>query len=604
MNPSLANRLRIGFAITFALLAGVTVIGVGRLFQLRQDFEDDTNRSFQFELAGEHLRQGFLNEQARLDDVADRDPGARARYRLAVRGTDAAAVDARRLLDNDSEAEQLLNTRVAAEGRWRTRVADPVLRGRAPPPARQRRLAQAVVSSGNALIANESRQRQVLRDQVSDDTRKTALLVGVGLISGLIAAVLLFSGLIASMRRPLERLVDASGRLAGGDLKTRVEVGGPAETATLGLAFNEMADELQGAYRSLEDSRRQLAVTLESLSDGVITVDPGGIVTDANPAARRLLPGATIGTQVREVLVTGSITPGKVERLLAGLEQEEVHSGEGATVLAITGSPMGTPEGGSVLSIRDVSERARLERMKDEFVLTASHELRSPLTSVQGFAELLMLERDKLSPKQAETVEIILDNTQHLVRLLNDLLDLARSDAGRLTIKPERCDVGPIAEDAARLMRALADSRDQRLAVEIDGDLPQISAEPDRVKQVLVNLLTNAHEYSPEGASIRVTASRVGDEVELAVADNGPGIPEDQLDYIFERFTRGDAGLTQRVGGTGLGLAIAKSLVELHGGAIGVSSQLGEGSTFRVVLPALSGKEAKDAPITSTDATP
>jgi signal transduction histidine kinase/HAMP domain-containing protein len=602
VNPSLANRLRIGFAITFALLAGVTVIGVGRLFQLRQDFEDDTTRSFQLELAGEHLREAFLVEQSALRGAAADPRDARSRYRSAVQTSGRAAADAAALVDEGSPADELLADRIAAERRWRRLIAGPVLAARAPPPARQRSLAQQVVASGNALIANENRQRQVLRDEVSDDTRKTALLVGVGLISGLIAAVLLFSGLIASMRRPLERLVDASGKLAGGDLKTRVEVGGPAETATLGLAFNEMADELQGAYRSLEDSRRQLAVTLESLSDGVITVDPEGVVTDANPAARRLLPGATIGAQIREVLVAGNITKRKAERLLAGLQQEEVHSGEGGTVLAITGSPLGTPEGGSVLSIRDVSERARLERMKDEFVLTASHELRSPLTSVQGFAELLMLEKDELSPKQAETVEIILDNTSHLVRLLNDLLDLARSDAGRLTITPERCDVGPIAEDAARLMRALADSRDQHLSVAVESDLPQISAEPDRVKQVLVNLLTNAHEYSPSGASIKVSAARVGDEIELAVSDDGPGIPEDQLDHIFDRFTRGDAGLTQRVGGTGLGLAIAKSLVELHGGAIGVSSKVGEGATFRVVLPALPGKEASKAPMTSTEA--
>ena len=138
------------------------------------------------------------------------------------------------------------------------------------------------------------------------------------------------------MRRPLEELVEASGRLAGGDLETRVKVGGLSETAALGAAFNEMAAELQ----------------------------------------------------------------------------------------------------------RRAGERDQLETMKDEFVLTASHELRSPLTSVQGFAELLMLERDKLSPKQADTVEIILDNTRHLVRLLDDLLDLARSDAGRLTIKPAPTDVG------------------------------------------------------------------------------------------------------------------------------------------------------------------
>ena len=195
------------------------------------------------------------------------------------------------------------------------------------------------------------------------------------------------------MRRPLEELVDASGRLAGGDLGARVKVGGLSETAMLGAAFNEMADELQ----------------------------------------------------------------------------------------------------------RRAGERDQLDRMKDEFVLTASHELRSPLTSVQGFAELLMLEREQLSPKQADTVEIILDNTRHLVRLLNDLLDLARSDAGRLTIKPARTSCRPLVADAVKTMRGQTESSRQTLSESVEAGLPPVKADPDRIRQVLVNLLTNAHEYCPNG---------------------------------------------------------------------------------------------------------
>lgn len=328
-------------------------------------------------------------------------------------------------------------------------------------------------------VAEEARRRSDLRDEISADTRDTALLVAAGLIAGLTGALLLFSGLISSMRRPLEELVDAAGRLAEGDRSARVEVGGLSETATLGAAFNEMAEELE-----LEESRRD-----------------------------------------------------------------------------------------------------ELDRLKDEFVLTASHELRSPLTSVQGFAELLMLDRDSLTPRQAETVEIILDNCRHLVRLLNDLLDLARSDAGRLAIRPEPTEVAPLVEDVVRTMRAQTEAGRQQLAEDVQPGLPLINVEPARIRQILVNLLTNAHEYSPEGASIGVAARAVGAEVEIAVSDNGPGIPEDQLGRIFERFTRGDAGLTQRVGGTGLGLAISKSLVELHGGSISAESVVGQGSIFRVRLP-------------------
>jgi signal transduction histidine kinase len=346
--------------------------------------------------------------------------------------------------------------------------------------ARERLASGAGSQTTRATITREADRRNELRDEISSDTRDTALLVAAGLIAGLTGALLLFSGLISSMRRPLEELVDAAGRLAGGERSARVEVGGLAETATLGAAFNEMADELE----------------------------------------------------------------------------------------------------------REASQRDQLDRLKDEFVLTASHELRSPLTSVQGFAELLMLDRDSLTPKQVETVEIILDNCRHLVRLLNDLLDLARSDAGRLGITPQPTEVAPLVDDVVRTMRAQTEGANQTLTQRVEPGLPLIHAEADRIRQILVNLLTNAHEYSPEGASIEVTARVVGAEVEIAVTDNGPGIPESQLDHIFERFVRGDAGLTQRVGGTGLGLAISKSLVELHGGTIAVASTPGVGSTFAMRLPA------------------
>jgi signal transduction histidine kinase len=349
--------------------------------------------------------------------------------------------------------------------------------------ARERVVQGTGGKAARAVVIEQGRRRAELQDDISGDTRDTALLVAAGLIAGLTGALLLFSGLISSMRRPLEELVDAAGRLASGDRSTRVEVGGLAETATLGAAFNEMAQELE-----IEEGRRD-----------------------------------------------------------------------------------------------------ELDRLKDEFVLTASHELRSPLTSVQGFAELLMLDKDSLTPRQRETVEIILDNCRHLVRLLNDLLDLARSDAGRLSIRPQPTEVAPLIEDVVRTMRAQTEATSQSLTEQVEPGLPLINVEPDRIRQILVNLLTNAREYTPEGASIGVAARAAGDEVEISVSDNGPGIPPDQLERIFERFTRGDAGLTQRVGGTGLGLAISKSLVDLHGGSIRAESTVGQGSTFHVRLPIATG---------------
>jgi signal transduction histidine kinase len=362
--------------------------------------------------------------------------------------------------------------------------------------ARVRIASGADGAAARSAIATQANRRDELRDQISEDTRDTALLVAAGLIAGLTGALLLFSGLIASMRRPLEELVDAAGRLAGGDRSARVQVGGLSETATLGAAFNEMAGQLE----------------------------------------------------------------------------------------------------------LEASQRDQLDRLKDEFVLTASHELRSPLTSVQGFAELLMLERDTLTPKQVETVEIILDNCRHLARLLNDLLDLTRSDAGRLAIRPVPTDLAPLIEEVVRTMRAQTERGGQTLTMQLPPRLPLLNVEPDRIRQILVNLVTNAHEYSPEGASIEVKAQAVGAEVEIAVTDDGPGIPESQLNLIFDRFTRGDAGLTQRVGGTGLGLAISRSLVELHDGTIEVESEVGKGSTFRFRLPWIGERTAADPDRSTSEA--
>ncbi len=594
MNPSLANRLRIGFALTFALLIAVAIIAIGRLFSLRHDYEDQTTRSFSLQIAVERMHQAFTAQGAAVATTTTNPVAARAGFVRAGGDGAQAERNARVLATGLEPASTLLDRRIAAEDRWRAVVAEPILAGDAPPAVVQKRLGDEVTRTGDALVDEEVARRAELSDDVSHNTRDT-LVLGAGiLLFGLLAAVLLFRGLIASMRRPLEQLVGAAGKLAGGDLRARVAVGGPAETAQLGAAFNEMADELQGAYRTVEESRQRLAVTMESLSDGVITVDESGTVTDANPAAKRMLPWADVDTPIRELLV-GPLPAGTVERLLSGREQEEVQLREGDEILALTASKLGAEEGGTVLSVRNVSERARVERMKDEFVLTASHELRSPLTSVQGFAELLMIERDKLDDSQAETVEIILDNSRHLVRLLNDLLDLARSDVGRLSINPVPTEVGPLVEDAARTMRGRAEQSEQHLEVDIEPDLPPIRVEADRIRQVLINLLTNAVDYSEEGATVRISASRAGTEVELAVADDGPGIPAAELEHIFDRFTRGDVGNTQRVGGTGLGLAISKSLVELHGGAINVSSAVGRGSTFRVVLPAFQVPEAEDA---------
>jgi signal transduction histidine kinase len=162
--------------------------------------------------------------------------------------------------------------------------------------------------------------------------------------------------------------------------------------------------------------------------------------------------------------------------------------------------------------------------------------------------------------------------------------------------------VRSLAQRVGRQMRQHCDDKDQRFTVSVEKDLPDVDVDADRIAQVLANLLTNANKYAPEGAQVELAATQRGDEVEFAVSDNGPGLGEEELDNVFDRFWRAQSGETQEVGGTGLGLAIAKSLVELHGGSISATSIPGKGATFRFVLPIANGRLGGTAPATRTKA--
>jgi signal transduction histidine kinase len=489
-NPSLTSRLRIGFLVLFALLLLVSLLGVGRLFQVRVNYEDDITRFFQLELESERVRSAFIVEQAAARPPAGQKLPSQTELNQAAAGFTAAIDRARDQAGDDAQLNADLNRLVAAETAWRQNVAQPLADGRAPAPGLESRLTKQVTSSGDALENGARDAREDSRSHARDETRNTTLLVAAGLAGALLAALILFSGLINSMRAPLGRLVEGARRLAGGDLRTRVEVGGPVEIATLGRAFNEMANSLE----------------------------------------------------------------------------------------------------------RDARERDRVEQMKDDFVLTVSHELRTPVTVVKGFAEMLTAQRQSLNDRQYEAAEVIAESSAQLQKMINDLLDLARSDAGKLRIEPKPTPVEPLVQRVGRQMGPHFEERSQSLSVDVEKELPEVDADADRIAQVLANLLTNANKYSPEGADVKLAATRVGDEIEFAVADNGPGLGEEELEHVFDRFWRAQSGETPEVGGTGLGLAIAKSLVELHGGAISASSTPGEGATFRFVLPIV-----KDGRPTRTD---
>jgi CheY-like chemotaxis protein len=231
--------------------------------------------------------------------------------------------------------------------------------------------------------------------------------------------------------------------------------------------------------------------------------------------------------------------------------------------------------------------------VKSDFVATASHELRSPLTSIKGFVELLS-RSESLGDREREFVTVILESTDRLVDLVNELLDVARLEAGKMEVHPRLFDLGEVVREVATLMSPRLSEKEQRLDVHVPPGLPRALADPARVRQIVINLLSNAHEYTEEGGRLRVALRPENGTLTMAVSDTGRGMSAEELEHVFDRFVRRDDG----GGGTGLGLSIVKSLVDLQGGSIDAASELGSGSTFTVRLP--SEPEGGEAPAPRT----
>ncbi len=544
----------VGLTLALATLAA---LGVGALLDARQDYEDDLARGYSGEVAAANVLSASVVEES---VVGDRESSAGER-RAARRAFDRALSAARGAARADEEALALIAQARAAEERLRASRTTP--------------------SAGrNAMAAFARRQaelRERARADASDRTRRGVLTAVIAGVLALVAALVLASTLLAGMRRPLASLVEATSRLADGDLETRVVPDGPAELRELSSSFNAMAGDLGAAREHIEAGRRRLAAVIESLGDALVICDGYGRVVEVNPRAEVLVPAVGVGSSV--IKDPNPLPP------LEDLLRREIDIEHGGRVLSVTAARMGDRlEDGVVFTIRDTTERARLERAKTEFVATASHELRSPLTSIKGFVELLG--QTELNPRQREFVDVILLSTNRLVDLVNDLLDVARVEAGQLEIQRRPISVAEAVREVAALMAPQFADRDQELVVDIAPALPVALADPARVRQIVTNLVTNAHLYTGEGGKVTVRVGASGDSVLLAVSDQGRGMSAEQVGKAFERFFRADGS---RGTGTGLGLSIVQSLVELHEGSVDISSEVGRGTTVTVRLPRARG---------------
>jgi signal transduction histidine kinase len=344
--------------------------------------------------------------------------------------------------------------------------------------------------------------------------------------------------------------------------------------------------QLEEASRSLSASERRYRDIVDNSVEGILTLSESGAILSANPAASRIfgaeLP-ALLGQPIAELLpglgLPGTIDWTPTEALRGAQERVAVEAWAGPLQLV--------DEAGFLLVVRDTSERRAVERMKDEFVATVSHELRTPLTSILGALEMI---KDGLlgpiPPSAARMVTVAYDSGEHLLRIINDILDIERMAAGVPTIRPEAVSANELIERLTRTIRGFADRHGVVLARDLVEPSPVLYGDPERLLQVLTNLVGNAVKFSSQGTQVLVRARQVDDMVQISVRDQGIGIDESFRDRVFQPFSQGDSSDRRSKGGTGLGLSISRAIVLAHQGQIWFESEPARGTTFTITIPA------------------
>lgn len=416
-----------------------------------------------------------------------------------------------------------------------------------------------------------------LRDIVSG-ARRDVLVAGLIALVGALVLALLFA---RSVTRPVVELRDVARAIADGDLDRRPSLSAPGEIGDLAVALHRMSEQLATRLHALEADDAFMSTLLESINEGVVAVTDRGSVIRMNEGARRLLGvdaptpfSADALPQAREIRAA-------LREALSGVPTEPREMNFSGRTIAVTARPL--PDGGAVLALLDLTTRRRLETIRRDFVANASHELKTPLTVISGFAETL-LDADLSPPQRQQFVGTIQSNVVRMQRIVDDLLDLARYESGGWVPNPIDVDLRTAAADALALVQAEASRRNLDLRIEIAAGADRVFADATALRQILQNLVENAVRYTQSG-SVTVFARREESDIVIGVRDTGVGIPAEHLPRIFERFYRVDAGRSREVGGTGLGLAIVKHLVEAHGGSVRATSTLGVGTEVAVVFP-------------------
>jgi signal transduction histidine kinase len=416
--------------------------------------------------------------------------------------------------------------------------------------------------------------------EIVSGAQKDVLAAGLIAFAGALVLAFAFS---RSVSRPIIELRDVAQAIASGELERRPALSAPGEVGDLAMALHRMTEQLASRLSALEADDALLSAVIESLDEGIIAVSARGQVVRLNESARRLMKVDEAVPFSVDLLPQERLIREATRGAMNGVAIEPTELKLDERTLLVTARPL--PDGGAVLAVMDLTTRRRLETIRRDFVANVSHELKTPLTVISGFAETL---RDVDLPaadreRFMTTIEL---NAKRMQRIVDDLLDLSRYESGSWVPNVISNDLAGIVSDVFTGLQRAADEKGLTMAFSSPDEARRVDADPTALRQILANLVENAVRHTTRGGvTVRAEAAPKGGTT-LSVNDTGSGIPVEHLGRIFERFYRVDSGRGRGEGGTGLGLAIVRHLVEAHGGSVRAESVVGQGTTITIHFPA------------------
>ncbi len=424
------------------------------------------------------------------------------------------------------------------------------------------------------------------KQRQQDLTTEMFIIILESIFFGLAVSVLLSFLLSKTMTTPIENLTRRASAISKGDFSGKIETHSTDEIGVLTSTFNIMAGTLKKTLDTVKNERDKLNTLFIRMTDGVCAFDREGNVTQVNLAALQFF-GLPYSEDLTYLDILEDVLPLNEALEIKPQSFFDTNYSVGEMSLKVFIAPFGDNEreGGIMAVIHDITEQTKLDNVRREFVANVSHELRTPLTNVKSYSETLFEKDDIDRETEKEFLNVIMKESDRMSRIVSDLLTLSRFDYGNAQLDISNVQISKLVERVYQAMYLEAVKHNHELSLELKGSIPEIPCDSHKIEQVLVNIVSNAVKYTPDGGRIEVFVWAEAGEVFISVTDNGIGVPEDDVSRIFERFYRVDKARSRDAGGSGLGLTIAQEIVERHGGRITFESNKGQGSTVTIVLP-------------------